>query len=106
MGIGENGHLAFNDPPADFDTQDPYIIVALDEACRQQQVNEGWFAAVPDVPSHAISMSVNKSCYLPIFCTVPGMRKAIAVQQCLKQPVSNLFLQTHIAGTPELRYLS
>ncbi|HNP24252.1 MAG TPA: glucosamine-6-phosphate deaminase [Panacibacter sp.] len=100
VGIGENGHLAFNDPPADFDTQDPYIIVALDEACRQQQVNEGWFAAVPDVPSHAISMSVNQIMLSAnIICTVPGMRKAIAVQQCLKQPVSNLFpasiLQEH-----------
>lgn len=100
VGIGENGHLAFNDPPADFDTHEPYIIVALDEACRKQQVNEGWFASTNEVPTHAISMSINqimKSKH--IICTVPGKRKAVAVKQCLQQPVSNLFpasiLQQH-----------
>src|SRR5262249_21933321 len=50
VGIGENGHLAFNDPPADFDTSAPYIVVTLDEACRRQQVGEGWFATIADVP--------------------------------------------------------
>ncbi len=59
-GIGENGHLAFNDPPADFQVADPYLIVDLDEACRQQQVNEGWFSKLTDVPKKAISMSVRQ----------------------------------------------
>lgn len=100
VGIGENGHLAFNDPPADFDTHDPYIVVALDGACRWQQVNEGWFAGIPDVPTHAISMSINQIMLSKnIICTVPGKRKAVAVQQCLKHAVSNLFpasiLQQH-----------
>src|SRR5712691_9572526 len=54
VGVGENGHLAFNDPPADFDTEEPYLIVELDEACRRQQVGEGWFASVAEVPTHAI----------------------------------------------------
>ncbi len=60
VGIGENGHLAFNDPPADFTTDDPYLIVTLDEACRRQQVGEGWFASIDDVPAQAISMSVRQ----------------------------------------------
>jgi glucosamine-6-phosphate deaminase len=60
VGIGENGHLAFNDPPADFETESPYLVVDLDQACRQQQVNEGWFASVADVPRQAISMSVKQ----------------------------------------------
>ena len=60
-GIGENGHLAFNDPPADFKTEEPYLIVDLDDACRQQQVNEGWFSKLTDVPKKAISMSVPSS---------------------------------------------
>src|SRR4051795_5917441 len=60
VGIGENGHLAFNDPPADFDTVDPYLIVTLDEACRRQQVGEGWFASLADVPTSAISMSIRQ----------------------------------------------
>src|SRR5664279_585593 len=59
-GIGENGHLAFNDPPADFDTDEPYLIVDLDDVCRQQQVNEGWFANLADVPKRAISMSIRE----------------------------------------------
>jgi glucosamine-6-phosphate deaminase len=100
VGIGENGHLAFNDPPADFDTQDPYIIVNLDEACRRQQYGEGWFASIDDVPRQAISMSVNhilKSRH--IICSVPEQRKAVAVKNTLEQPVSNLYpasiLQNH-----------
>jgi glucosamine-6-phosphate deaminase len=91
IGIGENGHLAFNDPPADFDIDDPYIIVELDGACRRQQLNEGWFDSLDQVPSHAISMSIKqilKSKY--IICSVPDSRKAIAVKNSLEQPVSNL----------------
>jgi glucosamine-6-phosphate deaminase len=88
VGIGENGHLAFNDPPADFDTTDPYIIVELDEACRKQQYGEGWFATMEDVPSRAISMSIRQilaSSY--IICSVPDRRKAEAVRNSLTVPV-------------------
>ena len=60
VGIGENGHLAFNDPPADFKTESPYIVVELDEACRLQQVGEGWFAGLDEVPTQAISMSIRQ----------------------------------------------
>jgi len=60
VGIGENGHLAFNDPPADFETEEPYIVVDLDEACRRQQLGEGWFATLDDVPRRAISMSIRQ----------------------------------------------
>jgi len=104
VGIGENGHLAFNDPPADFETEEPYIIVDLDEACRKQQYGEGWFKTVEDVPRQAISMSVRqilKSKH--IICSVPDERKAEAVKNSVEQPVSNLFpasiLQTHDACT-------
>jgi len=99
-GIGENGHLAFNDPPADFETEQPYIVVELDEACRKQQLGEGWFKTIEKVPRYAISMSVKqilKSKH--IICSVPGSRKAMAVKNTLEQPVSNLYpasiLQSH-----------
>jgi glucosamine-6-phosphate deaminase len=100
IGIGENGHLAFNDPPADFDTEEPYIIVELDEACRKQQVGEGWFASTDDVPKSAISMSVRQILRsAQIICSVPGMRKAVALRNCFNGTVSNLFpasiLQQH-----------
>lgn len=85
VGIGENGHLAFNDPPADFVTEEPYLVVQLDRACRQQQVNEGWFAALTDVPESAISMSINQILKArEIVAVVPGLRKARAVQSCLQ----------------------
>lgn len=100
VGIGENGHLAFNDPPADFDTEKPYIVVDLDEACRAQQMGEGWFETMEDVPKQAISMSIKqimKSSH--IVCSVPDARKAQAVADCLTGSVSNLFpasiLQNH-----------
>src|SRR5262249_25822774 len=60
VGIGENGHLAFNDPPADFETEEPYIVVQLDDACRRQQVGEGWFASLDEVPQQAISMTIRQ----------------------------------------------
>ena len=85
VGIGENGHLAFNDPPADFDVSTPYLIVNLDEACRRQQFGEGWFKTLEDVPKRAISMSVKqimKSAH--IICIVPERRKAKAVKACLE----------------------
>lgn len=100
VGIGENGHLAFNDPPADFDTDEPYIIVNLDEACRRQQYGEGWFKTVNDVPTQAISMSIRQIMKSKaIICSVPDERKAVAVRNCVENPVSNLFpasiLQKH-----------
>ena len=91
VGIGENGHLAFNDPPADFNTMDPYIVVTLDEACRKQQLGEGWFDSLESVPKQAISMSIQqilKSKH--IICSVPDGRKAGAVKDCVEGPVSNL----------------
>ncbi len=89
VGIGENGHLAFNDPPADFDTEDPYLIVDLDEACRNQQLGEGWFANLEAVPRQAISMSVKQIMKSKtIICTVPDERKAQAVQNALQGPVT------------------
>jgi glucosamine-6-phosphate deaminase len=88
VGIGENGHLAFNDPPADFETDDPYIIVRLDERCRQQQVGEGWFARLADVPETAISMSARQILRArSIVCVVPDRRKAEAVRGSLEGPV-------------------
>ena len=89
IGIGENGHLAFNDPPANFDTRDPYIQVGLDEACRQQQLGEGWFPTLESVPTMAISMSIHSIMQSKaIVCTVPDTRKAQAVQRALEGPVT------------------
>ena len=104
VGIGENGHLAFNDPPADFVTERPYLVVRLDEACRRQQVGEGWFPAIDDVPTEAISMSVRQILAArTILCIVPDARKAAAVRTCLEGEVSPLapasILQTHAATT-------
>ena len=100
VGIGENGHLAFNDPPADFETEQPYLIVELDEACRRQQVGEGWFKSLDEVPKQAISMSIRQIMKAQrILCIVPDQRKAEAVKACLEGPVSPLapasILQTH-----------
>jgi len=99
-GIGENGHLAFNDPPADFETTSPYIVVALDEACRKQQFGEGWFPTLEDVPKQAISMSIHQIMQSAhIICSVPDERKARAVKDCLENEVSQLYpasiLQQH-----------
>jgi glucosamine-6-phosphate deaminase len=89
VGIGENGHLAFNDPPADFDSEVPYIIVELDEACRRQQLGEGWFASLEEVPTTAISMSIQQIMKSgAIICTVPDKRKARAVKQCFEGEIS------------------
>ena len=100
VGIGENGHLAFNDPPADFDTVSPYIVVDLDEKCRLQQFNEGWFPSLAEVPKKAISMSIKQICKSKlIICSVPDSRKAEAVKNTLENKVSNndpaSILQTH-----------
>jgi len=104
VGIGENGHIAFNDPPADFTTEQPYLIVALDAACRQQQVGEGWFASIDQVPTHAISMSVRQILKSrDIICVVPDARKATAVKACIEGEVSPMapasILQTHANAT-------
>ena len=100
VGIGENGHLAFNDPPADFDTDAPFIRVELDMKCRSQQSNEGWFPTFEDVPSQAISMSIKQiTKSSTIICTVPDERKAQAVKAALEGEITNLcpasVLQTH-----------
>jgi len=88
-GIGENGHLAFNDPPADFETDEPYLVVDLDEACRRQQVGEGWFASLDEVPKQALSISIRQLLKAnEIICVVPDARKAEAVKLCLVGPVS------------------
>jgi glucosamine-6-phosphate deaminase len=89
VGIGENGHLAFNDPPADFTTEEPYLVVRLDDACRRQQLGEGWFAALEDVPAEAVSMSIRQILKSnEVLCIVPDERKARAVADCLEGPVS------------------
>lgn len=91
VGIGENGHLAFNDPPADFDTDEPYLIVDLDDQCVAQQFGEGWFKSLEEVPRKAISMSIRQIMKSKsIICSVPDARKAIAVHDCLDNAVSNL----------------
>jgi len=100
VGIGENGHLAFNDPPADFETEDPYLLVTLDEACRRQQLGEGWFKDFEEVPRRAISMSVRQILKSQrIVGVVPDARKARAVRDCLEEEVSPLrpasILRTH-----------
>ncbi len=100
VGIGENGHLAFNDPPADFETERAYLIANLDELCRQQQINEGWFKSMEEVPAQAISMSVKQIMLSNhIICSVPEKRKAKAVKDTLEHKVSNLYpasiLQNH-----------
>ena len=103
-GIGENGHLAFNDPPADFETSDPYFIVNLDDVCRKQQVGEGWFAGLSDVPEQAISMSVRQILNSKeIIAVVPDARKAQAVKACFEGPISPMapasILRTHAHAT-------
>jgi glucosamine-6-phosphate deaminase len=100
IGIGENGHLAFNDPPADFETEEPFLIVELDDRCRRQQLGEGWFDALEQVPRQAISMSIlqimKSAC---IIVSVPEKRKAEAVKNALEGQVTNMcpasILQRH-----------
>ena len=104
VGIGENGHLAFNDPPADFETERPYIIVALDLACGRQQVGEGWFASIEQVPTHAISMSIRQILKSrEIICVVPDLRKAKAVKASVEGDISPMvpasILRTHANTT-------
>jgi glucosamine-6-phosphate deaminase len=100
VGIGENGHLAFNDPPADFDTEEPYLVVTLDDACRRQQLGEGWFAHLSDVPRQAISMGIRQILSAQeIIAVVPDARKAKAVAECCEGDIGPLapasILRTH-----------
>jgi glucosamine-6-phosphate deaminase len=104
VGIGENGHLAFNDPPADFEISEPYLIVKLDEACRQQQVGEAWFADISQVPTQAISMSIRQILKAKeILAVVPDTRKAQAVKACFEGEISPMapasILRTHPNAT-------
>lgn len=104
VGIGENGHLAFNDPPADFGTKKPYLVVDLDEACRKQQLGEGWFPNLEAVPEKAISMSVHqimKSRF--IICSVPDQRKAQAVKDCLEGEVDPMHPASILQNHPDCR---
>lgn len=104
VGIGENGHLAFNDPPADFETQAPYIVVNLDDDCKAQQMGEGWFPTLNDVPAQAISMGIQQILKSrAIICTVPDERKAQAVKNTVEGEITpNVpasILQKHAATT-------
>jgi glucosamine-6-phosphate deaminase len=104
VGIGENGHLAFNDPPADFETEEPFIVVKLDEACRLQQVGEGWFKDLSTVPTQAISMSVRQVLKSKeILAVVPDARKAHAIEACFDGGISPMapssILRTHPHAT-------
>ena len=104
VGIGENSHLAFNDPPADFETTEPYLVVTLDEACRRQQVGEGWFPTLGDVPTRALSMSVRQILAArEILVMVPDRRKAAAVAAVLTGPITPdvpaSILRTHAKTT-------
>jgi glucosamine-6-phosphate deaminase len=96
MGIGENGHIAFNDPPvADF--ADPYLVkvVELDGPCRQQQVNDGCFASLPEVPTHAITLTVPAlMAGRYVYCTVPGQMKALAVYNTVTQEIAEKYPST------------
>ena len=105
VGIGENSHVAFNDPPADFNIEAPYIIVTLDEACRRQQVGEGWFKTMDEVPRQAITISIRQLLKAQkILCIVPDLRKARAVKACLEGEISpqspGSILRTH----PDVTY--
>lgn len=99
-GVGENAHLAFNDPPADFETEVPYLVVHLDEACRRQQLGEGWFSSLEEVPAQAISMSIRQIMKAKcVIITAPDERKAKAIAESIEGPVTNLIpssiLQQH-----------
>ena len=103
IGIGENAHIAFNDPPADFDTQESYIVVNLDEACRNQQMGEGWFKTFDDVPKQAVSMTVGQimRCKKIVSC-VPYAVKAAAIEKTLKtQETTNLIPATKLKEHPD-----
>lgn len=102
VGIGENGHLAFNDPPADFETETPYLVVDLDDACRRQQLGEGWFPTLEDVPRQAISMSIRQILKAEkIVCCAPDARKARPVQATLEGEVTPLVPASALQRHPD-----
>jgi glucosamine-6-phosphate deaminase len=106
VGIGENGHLAFNDPPADFEAEAPYLVVQLDEACRRQQLGEGWFPTLDAVPKRAITMSIRQIMKTrKILCTVPDARKAAAVKRCLTGEISPLAPASILRRHPDVTLL-
>ncbi len=91
IGIGENAHIAFNDPPADFETKEAYIIVDLAERCKKQQVGEGWFQTVDDVPKQAISMTIYQIMQSRVIISpVPYQVKAEAIKLTLENDLSNM----------------
>jgi len=103
VGIGENGHLAFNDPPADFDIKKSYLIVELDDVCRKQQLGEGWFENLEEMPKLAISMSIYQIMKSKnIICTVPDKRKAKAVKNCLEEEISPLYPASILRKHPQV----
>ncbi|MCG2615462.1 glucosamine-6-phosphate deaminase [Terrimonas sp. NA20] len=105
VGIGENGHLAFNDPPADFETEAPYLVVDLDQQCRSQQLDEGWFNTLEEVPKQAISMSIKQIMKsAAIICSVPDRRKATAIRNCLAEPVDNKYPASILKSHPHCYY--
>lgn len=105
VGFGENGHLAFNDPPGDFETEEPYIVVDLDHDCRQQQYGEGWFNSLEAVPKQAISMSIKQIMKTKhLICSVPDTRKAEAAKNCLNGEVSNLHPASILQNHPNCEY--
>lgn len=111
LGIGENGHLAFNDPPADFNTEEPYLVVELDEACRRQQVGEAWFSDITQVPKQAISMSVKQIMKIKeLIAVVPGSQKAQAIAACFNGEISPMapasILRNHPHATVYLDHAS
>ena len=102
IGIGVNGHIAFNDPPADFDTKESYIVVKLDKVCKEQQVGEGWFDTVADVPDTALSMTVHQILQSKvIISSVPHAVKADAVFNTLKSEISNNVPATALRNHPD-----
>lgn len=103
-GIGENAHLAFNDPPADFTTTEPFLQVTLDEACRQQQLGEKWFNSLEEVPTQAISMSIQQIMRSSVLIlSIPDRRKAQAVKMALEGPVDNSVPASIVQQHPDCR---
>lgn len=112
LGIGENGHLAFNDP-AEADFHDPLDakVVSLDSACRQQQVSEGWFPSLDEVPKQAITLTIPTLMRVPeLIASVPGPRKAHIVKRSIEEPISTqcpaTILRTHPNATVYLDHES
>jgi glucosamine-6-phosphate deaminase len=105
LGIGENGHLAFNDPcEANFDDPKAIKVVSLDEACRRQQVAEGWFAKLDEVPKQALTLTIPTLFRIPkLIVSVPGPRKASAIRRTVEEPIStscpSTLLRTHEDAT-------